>query len=141
VISRWRVVLDTNVVISALLFRAGALAWMRTAWSEGSVVPIVSTATMHELIRVLNYSKFKLSAQEQKQALALYLPYAETVAKPRTRARLPDCRDADDRMLLELAYAAKADALVTGDFDLLAVAPSSRIPIITAQALRAKSNL
>jgi len=44
-------------------------------------------------------------------------------------------RDPDDRKFLVLAYASRADALVTGDHDLLALAATSRIPIQTPEAL------
>ena len=50
---------------------------------------------------------------------------------------VPHCRDEDDRLFLRLAYAARADALVTGDSDLIALAPESRVRIVTPAALRA----
>ncbi len=49
---------------------------------------------------------------------------------------VPDCRDPKDRPYLELAVAADADALITGDGDLLALASVFAIPIITPAALR-----
>jgi putative PIN family toxin of toxin-antitoxin system len=131
-----RVVHDTNVVVSALLFRGGRLAWLRGAWTGGQVVPVVSGATIAELVRVLAYPKFGLAPEDMKNVLAQYMERAETVANPRTRARLPHCPDEDDRAFLRLAYAAKADVLVTGDGDLLAAASQSRIPILTPAALR-----
>jgi predicted nucleic acid-binding protein len=51
---------------------------------------------------------------------------------------VPDCRDPKDRPFLELASFARADALVTGDADLLALTPLFSIPIITATALRGR---
>ena len=73
-----------------------------------------------------------------KSVLAEYLEHAEMLGQVRTEARIPPCRDADDRAFLRLAYAAKADALVTGDGDLLAVAPPSRIPVLAPDALKQK---
>jgi uncharacterized protein len=67
------------------------------------------------------------------------LPYAETIAVPQTRARIPKCRDSNDEMFLRLAYAAKVDAIVTGDDDLLALASESRIPILSPSELAARS--
>lgn len=52
-----RVVLDTNCVVSALLFSRGRLAWLRRAWQSGRVVPLVSRGTATKLIRVLAYPK------------------------------------------------------------------------------------
>lgn len=131
-----RVVLDTNVVVSALVFRGGRLAWLRQAWAGGEIVPVVSRDTLAELMRVLAYPKFGLAAEDSKNLLAHYMEHAEALGVVKTRARLPQCRDKDDRAFLLLAHAARADALVTGDADLLALAAQSRIPILTPDALR-----
>ena len=125
-----RVVIDTNVVLSALLFPRAKLAWLRAAWNARLIIPVVSTDTLAELVRVLAYPKFGLAASDQKALLTHYMAHAEAVPAPRTRARLPACRDPFDEMFLRLAYAAKVDALVTGDKDLLEIAAESKIPII-----------
>src|SRR5262249_48764253 len=52
---KWRVVLDTNVVVSALLFTRGATVRLREAWQAGEVLPLASRATAAELVRVLAY--------------------------------------------------------------------------------------
>ena len=59
-----RVVHDTNVAVSALLFRAGRLAWLRDAWADCTVVPVVCRSTIAELEQVLLYPKFRLTADE-----------------------------------------------------------------------------
>jgi len=133
-----RVVLDTNVAVSALVFREGRLAWLREAWAAGRVVPLVSAETVAELVRVLAYPKLKLSEEDTMDLLAHYMEHAEAVREAGASIRVPECRDPDDRKFLQLAYAAKADALVTGDADLLAVAGKSRIPILTPDALKAE---
>ena len=133
-----RVVLDTNVVVSALVFREGRLAWLREAWAAGRVVPLVSAETVAELVRVLAYPKLKLSEEETKNVLAHYMEHAEAVREAGASVRVPECRDPDDRKFLQLAYAAKADALVTGDEDLLTLAGKSRVPILTPDALKAE---
>lgn len=125
-----RLVLDSNIVLSALLFSSGRLAWLRQGWQAQSFVPLVSRATAEELIRVLAYPKFKLTATERDDLLADYLPYCETVSVADKVAGLPDCRDADDLPFLKLALAAKADALISGDTDLLVLADTIAVPII-----------
>jgi predicted nucleic acid-binding protein len=75
-------VLNTNVVLSALIFSSGTTARLRQAWQSGLLLPLVSTATVQELMRVLAYPKFKLSAAEQHELLADYLPFAEVVSVP-----------------------------------------------------------
>lgn len=126
-----RVVIDTNVVVSAFVFRAGRLAWLREAVLGQRVTPIVSDETLAELVRVLTYPKLGLAAEHHEAILTHFMEYAEAIKQPRTRASLPKCRDPHDAMFLRLAYAAKADALVTGDGDLLTLAGESRIPIMT----------
>ena len=117
-----RAVLDTNVVVSALVFGGGATARVRKGWQAGLLRPLVSTATVQELMRVLAYPKFKLAADEQRELLADYLPFAEVVTVPETPPRVPDCRDPHDLPCLHLAVAGKADVLISGDTDLLALA-------------------
>ena len=117
-----RAVLDTNVVLSALVFRGGAAGRLRLAWQQGQVLPLVSTVTVQELLRVLAYPKFCLSQVEQDELLADYLPYAETVRIPQPPPLVPECRDVLDLPFLQLAVTGKAEVLVSGDRDLLAVA-------------------
>jgi len=129
-----RVVFDTNVVLSALLFPRGRLAWLRAHWREGEAVPLVSKATVRELMRVLNYSKFRLSEQYRMEALALYLPYCESII---AAEKCPiECRDIKDQPLLDLAQSGKADILVTGDDDLLALAGQTAFVVETPEAYR-----
>ena len=129
-----RVVIDTNVVLSALVFGKGTTARLRAAWQGGHCLPLVSTATAQELVRVLAYPKFRLDALEQQELLADYLPYAEAVRIPQPPLTVPVCRDPFDMPLLYLAAAGLADALVTGDADLLALARAGRCPIMTPEA-------
>ncbi len=129
-----RVVLDTNVVVSALVFGGGPPAQLRKLWQGGICMPLVSTVTVRELMRVLAYPKFRLAASEQEELLADYLPYAETVRVPTPPPRVPDCRDAFDLPFLHLAAAGKADALVSGDGDLLALAADVGFAILTPAA-------
>ncbi len=132
---RPRVVLDTNVALSALLFRAGSLSWLRQAWRSETVCPLASRDTAAELIRVLSYPKFRLSAGEREELLGDYLPWCDVVGVAK-RIAVPACRDPFDRPFLELAVAAKADALITGDKDLLALAGRIGMPIVTPAAFR-----
>ncbi len=132
-----RTVLDTNVVLSALLFHAGALPWLRSAWQSDAIRPLVSRDTAEELIRVLSYPRFRLTNDEREDLLGDYLPWCETVTAP-NRIKVPDCRDPFDRPFLELALTANADALITGDKDLLALSQTFAVPILTPAAFRAR---
>ncbi|QTQ33834.1 putative toxin-antitoxin system toxin component, PIN family [Aromatoleum bremense] len=127
-----RAVLDTNVVLSALVFGGGVPGALRRAWQSGDFLPLVSRVTAAELVRVLTYPKFKLGAAEQEELLADYLPFCETVTIPDPPPRTPACRDAHDLPFLELAIAGDAAWLVTGDADLHAVAAGFICPIVNA---------
>ena len=73
-------------------------------------------------MRVLAYPKFRLSAAEQDELLADYLPYAQTVRIPNPPPVVPACRDVLDTPFIQLALTGKAKVLVSGDRDLLAIA-------------------
>ncbi len=128
-----RVVFDTNVVLSALVFGKGRLAPIRDAWHRGDCVPLVSSVTAGELIRALAYPKFGLSADDQSELLADYLPWCTTVRMPAMPPKVPACRDPFDIPFLQLAVLGKADYLVTGDRDLLAISDKSALPIVTLE--------
>lgn len=131
-----RVVLDTNVVLSSLLFTSGRLRWLRSAWQLAAIMPIVSQLTTMELLRVLAYPKFHLTQLEREDVLAEYLPYCEVVT-PVEDTSTPLVRDAADQMFLHLAVASNATYLVTGDSDLLSLAGVSlAVTIVTPEQLR-----
>ena len=130
-----RVVIDTNVILSALLFKSGRVSWLAPLWQFGRIIPIVSKVTASELIRVLKYPKFKLTPDEQTAALSAFLPYAE-VSVVQESVSIPVCRDPGDSMFLALAAQARADYLVTGDADLLAVRGFKICPIVTPEQFR-----
>lgn len=126
-----RVVLDTNCLVSALIFSRGRFVWLREAWQAKRFIALASRDTVSELLRVLAYPKFKLSQDEQETLLAEFLPFVETVKIETTPEGLPEIRDADDGIFLVLAAAARADALVSGDGDIQAVRDQFHIPILT----------
>lgn len=117
--SPMRVVLDTNVVLSALVFGGGQAGRLRLGWQQRAFVPLASKASVQELVRVLGYPKFRLSKPDQDELLADYLPYAQTVRIPQPPPTVPECRDLLDVPFLHLAVAGKAQVLVSGDKDLL----------------------
>jgi putative PIN family toxin of toxin-antitoxin system len=128
-----RAVIDTNLVLSALVFAHGRLSPLRLAWQGGLCQPLVSSVTAAELIRVLAYPKFKRSTEDRRELLADYLPYCTTVRMPARLPATPDCRDKFDLPFLQLAVTGKADYLVTGDQDLLSLAGQFTCPIIAAE--------
>ncbi len=133
-----RVVFDTGVVVSALLFQEGHLAWLRRHWGAGECTPRISRDTAEELVRVLAYPKFGLSAGDRNELLGDYLVYCEQVG--RVKPCPVHCRDQHDQAFLDLAHTAQAEALVTGDRDLLSLAGKTPFPIDSPAAYRERMN-
>jgi uncharacterized protein len=139
--TRVRVVIDTNILLSALVFNGGKLGIFRQLWQDDDrFQPLVSKQTVTELMRVLAYPKFQLTPIEREDLLADYLPFCETVQMPRELPQIPPCRDPYDEPFLHLALVGQADYLVTGDShterlcqrDLLSLADVFDCPIVTA---------
>jgi uncharacterized protein len=115
-------VLDSNVLISLLVFSDPRYPGIAAAWASGSLRVVTDDACAAEFERVLAYPRLKLDASRQSAIFAVFetrtfrLGVAGKGADP---AALPKCKDADDQKFLELALAAGADLLVTGDRELL----------------------
>lgn len=132
-----RVVLDTNVVVSAILFARGSLTWIRPLWEAGRFAPLIDRPCVEELYRVLTYPKFALEQDEIDGLLESYLSQAEAVGTGgRLPTALPPCRDPHDRKFLRLAAAGRADVLVSGDRALLELAGETRFVIETPVRFR-----
>lgn len=135
-----RVVLDTNTLVSALLF-TGISSELVSLWQDGIITLLLSRDILDEYLRVLSYPKFKLSEEEIKKLLQEeILPYAEVV-KPKRRLRVVQ-RDPSDNKFLECAIAGKTRVIISGDKDLLSLGRYRRIRIQTpAQFLAENSAL
>lgn len=126
-----RVVLDTNVLVSALLFGA-RLEPIRRAWRTGRIRPVLSKETADELVRVLAYPKFRLAREEISLLMEReLLPYAEVVDVPHDGRTW--CRDPADDKFIRCALAARCRYLVSGDEDLLALREVERVRIVTPE--------
>lgn len=133
-----RVVLDTNVVASALLW-GGTPERLIEAAGEGGLELVTSEALLAELAGILGRSKFAQKLEQRNlsatEIVARYREIAETVAAaPIEEARL---RDPDDAAVLACALAARVEAIVSGDADLHALGNYQGIPILSpAQCLQ-----
>lgn len=126
-----RVILDTNVLVSALLFK-GRLARLVELWKTGAVVPVISKETFTELRQVLHYPKFALNADEIRAIIEdEIIPFFDVVDIKEGVDGV--CRDPYDDMFLAAAVNAKAAWIVTGDRDLLDVGRYGDVEIVTAQ--------
>jgi uncharacterized protein len=115
-----RLVIDTNVLVSALIFKDSRHLSLRAAWTEKRVTPLLSIATYRELKNVLGYSMFGIDDVQIQQATALLGPFVEWIEIDAERiTALPKCSDRDDQKFLNVALCGSADALITYDKALL----------------------
>lgn len=124
-----RVVLDTNVVVSALLLPDSVPRQaFDKAVDHGEI--IISTPVLLELAEVLARAKLNkyLSEQERMRFLVTLLKETKLVS---ITQQIRECRDPNDNKFLELAVCGNADVLVSGDDDLLVLNPFRGIDIVT----------
>lgn len=124
-----RFVLDTNVLVSAALFRQSKPAQVfRQVLTSGDV--LVSVQTLEELRNVLNRKKFdRYITLENKQDFLTVLVGRSLLIEP--TLKITACRDLKDNQILEVAVSGQADFIITGDDDLLVLNPFQNIQILT----------
>lgn len=121
------VVLDTNVLVSALLFN-GISSELVPVWQKGTITLLISRGILDEYLRVLSYPKFQLSEKEIKELIQEeLLPYTEVI-KPRRRLRVVE-RDPSDDKFIECAVEGKARVIISGDKDLSSISHYRQIRI------------
>jgi uncharacterized protein len=107
-----RVVLDTNVLVSALLQPLGPSAQIFLLALAGVIQLCVSGAIYAEYEEVINRPRFKLN---QATITATLQTIREKALWVRPTERIQACSDPDDDIFLECALAARAPCLVTGN--------------------------
>jgi putative PIN family toxin of toxin-antitoxin system len=121
-----RVLLDTNVLVAAFATRGLCADVVRVVLAEHEL--ITSDVVLEELRDVLD-RRLKLPASTVAEVFAL-LRAQDVVPKPAKPSDVP-IRDPADRWILASAVAGRADVLVTGDDDLLAVGNDAPLPIVS----------
>jgi len=133
-----RAVLDTNVLLSVLLWRGGPHALIEHV-QAGTLTMVSSPVLLAELAEVISRAKFDdilaRSNTSRERSLAEMRQLAEVIVPPPLPQ--PVCRDPDDDHVLACALAAQADCIVSGDADLLNLREYQGIRILdVAEALR-----
>lgn len=127
--SRQRIVVDTNALVSRLLLPSSVPGQaVRKAVDNG--ILLLSEATMNELADVLARQKFDryISLEDRQQFLRLLGRLGELIP---TVYPVHECGDPKDDKFLEVALNGKADLIVTGDADLLALHPWRDINVLS----------
>lgn len=130
-----RVVLDTNVLVSGLAYPGSVPGRIVTAWRQGGVEVVLSRYILDELTRVLPRLPRVGLTSAQVRDLADSLMFLADIVEPEGGHEAA-LRDPADQPVLQTLIAAKADYLVTGDKDLLALA--DRYAIVTPAAFWAR---
>lgn len=128
-----RLVLDTNVLISAALRRESPPRAVVDALRAQNGVLLFSEETSEELQPRLLRPKFDRYAAQELRLVYLAQLRAVSESVSIAGAKL-GCRDPDDDKMLETALMGSADCLVTGDRDLLAMSRFRGIPILSPAA-------
>ena len=124
-----KVVIDTNVVISAILF-GGIPGQLMPLWKNGRIKPLASKEIIDEYIKVLAYPKFKLSEEEINYILYIeLLPYFDIISIKHRPTIIKD-DPSDDKFIL-CAKAGRADAIISGDQHLLNLKTYQKIKILS----------
>lgn len=126
-----RVVVDTGVLVSGLIRPQGTIGEVLRALRDGRFVIIYTTPTVVEIIDVLGRPSFRAKYHIQPDdvtALVNLIRLRGELVLP--QITITDCRDPKDNKFLEAAVESNADAIVTGDFDLLELHPFQGIPIL-----------
>lgn len=127
-----RAVIDTNILVSALIKPSGTVGPVLRYLRDGAYILIYSEPLLTELVDVLNRprirEKYSLSSEDIETVMALILLRGELVVPKR---RITVCRDSQDNMFLEAAADGNANMIVSGDDDLLSLEEFEGIPIIT----------
>lgn len=126
-----RAVLDTGVLVSALINCKGTTGAVLQALRDARFSAIYSIETLVEIIDVLGReplrTKYHIEPDDITALINLIRLRGELVSPGR---RIQACRDPNDDKFLEAALAGKADCIVSGDADLLVMTPFEELPIL-----------
>ena len=124
-----KVVIDTNVLISSLLF-GGTPGKLIPLWQNRVIKPIASKEIIDEYLRVLTYHKFQLEEAEIQFVLYLeILPYFDIIDVP-SKERIISGDPADDKFI-HCAMAGNVEYIISGDQHLLALKVHRKIKILS----------
>lgn len=121
-----RVLLDTNVLVSAVLFRGPSRALLEAALA-GELDLVTSEALLDEFQEVL-VRKFSFPVRVAREVRAEFETLADIV-EPREVPNI--CRDPDDNQVLAAAREGSAEQIITGDLDLLELGSYKHVAILS----------
>jgi len=130
-----RVVLDTNVLVSGLAYPGSIPGRIVGIWRQGGLDVVLSRYILDEMVKVLpRLSRIRLSSSEIRDLADSFMFLADIVEPDAEQDS--SLRDPADQQVLATLRASKADYLITGDRDLLALA--EKYPIVTPSTFWAR---
>lgn len=137
-----RAVIDTNVLVSAVILPTSAIGTVLRLMRHDRFTPLYCHETIEELARVLARprlrTKYHVDERDIRTVLDLVLLRGTAIE---LAERVTVCRDPKDDVFLSLALSGSADFIVSGDNDLLSLHSFRGIPIITpAEFMRRMGN-
>ena len=125
-----RVVFDTNILVSAIVFPGGSAEKALHRIIEGADYLLISKPLLHELLEVLG-RKFSRDREELSR-VAVFLGDLGEMSHPQSKVQVLD--DDPDNRILECAVAGQADVIVTGDRAMLELQRYQNIEIISLKS-------
>jgi putative PIN family toxin of toxin-antitoxin system len=128
-----RVVLDTNVIISGLLFSGGPPGKVLDLWIDDRILVVLSQELIEECLEVISRPKFKRAGTpfERQELLINLFEIGGTVFVNPKHSLDVIKDDPDDNRFLECAVEGRAEYIVSGDDHLLALREYQGIPIVS----------
>jgi len=123
------VVLNTNIVVSAILFK-GKVSTLMALWHNGTIKPVMTKEIFDEIHAVLKYPKFMLTKHEIDYILNEELLLFFDVITD-NYPNISVCKDEDDDKFIRCALSAKAKYIITGDKELLQIKKYKDIEIMS----------
>ena len=127
-----KVVLDTNILISAAIARGKPRKLLLKALAEDFIL-LSSNGLLRELANVISRPKFRLTPVE-KRKFTNAVRKTSRLIKVKSNFKVVE-EDPDDDKVLNLAYDGRADYIVSGDPDLLNLKKFRNAKIVTASAM------
>jgi putative PIN family toxin of toxin-antitoxin system len=131
------IVFDASAVVSAAL-RVDSVPERALLHAEAGDLFALSAAVDAEIAEVFGRPRFALAVTEARRARILNVLRGNAVWFA-PAVRVTDCRDAKDNKYLELALAAGAGRIVSGDADLLVLHPWRGVRVLTPAAYLAEA--
>lgn len=130
-----RAVLDTNVIVSAILIRGGNEDRILQAWRRRAFELVLSEPILIEVAQVMLYDKIRKARWMTDRQVSVLLEAFENeslIVEPKKHIAI--CRDPSDNKFLEAAVTAAAHCIVTGDKDLLELKSYHHVEILKPAA-------